>query len=113
MLLFSGSAAPELLLPPEAAFRKAIEGSQRLERVLQIREEILAEKQHLSVLLEESYGELARISPLYEADTNQFRDIFYEFDSERTKSHSVWLDKRFELKELMTRKEWKKVYGRR
>lgn len=113
MLFFSSSAAPELLIPNEAIFQNAIKDHQRLERILAIREEVKTAEQVLSEMFNNRYGELAKLSPQYEADINQFRVIFDELDLVRFETQSIYLDKRFQLKEQMTPEEWKKVYGSR
>jgi len=113
MLFFSGSAAPELLIPDEEVLRKAIKDEQRLENVLAIREEVINTEQDLAELFKSKYGDLAKLSPQYEADSNQFRIVFEELDTARVEAQSLWLDKRFHLKEQMTLKEWQRVYGSR
>ena len=111
MLFFSGSAAPELLIPEEIALQKAIKDHQRLENVLAIREEVKNTEQNLAEFFKNQYNDLAKLSPQYEADINQFRIVFEKLDAARVEAQSVWLDKRFQLKEKMTHKEWKRVYG--
>ena len=94
-------------------FQNAIKDHQRLERVLAIREEAKTTEQVLSEMFKNRYGDLAKLSPQYEADINQFRVIFDELDLARVEAQSVYLDKRFQLKEQMTSNEWKKVYSSR
>ena len=113
MLFFSSSAAPELYIPNETMFQDAIKNHQRLEKVLAIREEAKTKEQVLSEMFKNRYGDLAKLSPQYEADINQFRVIFNELDLARVEAQSVWLDKRYQMKEQMTREEWKIAFGSR
>lgn len=113
MLFFSGSSVPEILIPDEVAFQKAIQDNQRLENVLAIHEEVKNEEQSLADLFKNRYDELTKLSPQYEADINEFREVFSELDSARVEAQSFWLDKRFQLKEQMTSKEWEKAFNSR
>ncbi len=113
LLFFGGSAAPELLIPDETRFHNAIKDQQRLMKVLAIREEAKTTEQILAKMLENRYTDLANLSSQYKADINQFRVIADELDSARLDAQSILLDKRFHLREQMSRKEWKRVYGSR
>ena len=84
-----------------------------LQNVLAIREEVINTEQDLAELFKSKYGDLAKLSPQYEADSNQFRIVFEELGTARVEAQSLWLDKRFHLKKQMTLKEWQRVYGSR
>jgi hypothetical protein len=114
LLLFGGSLNPELsIIPDEEIFRKAIKAPHRLEQVLEIRKEVKLVEQELSTATKNRYEELAQLTPLHDADIEQFRAIFARLDETRLDSQKTLLDYRFRLKEKMTREEWKKVYGKR
>ncbi len=114
LLLFGGSAVPEFsLIPKEMALRKALNDPQRLEQVLKIRDEMKATEQVLLDAIESRYASLVLLSPQHDADADQFRVIFVDLEQARLNAQAVMLDNRFRLKEQMTAKEWKKVYGSR
>jgi len=114
LLLFGGSLNPELsVIPGEETFRRAITAPQRLEQVLEIRKEAKIAEQELSTATKNRYEELAQLTPQHNADIAQFRAIFAELDQTRLDSQKILLDSRFRLKEMMTRDEWKKVYGKK
>ena len=113
MLFFSGSSVQELLIPSEAVLQKAIKDQQRLESILAIREEVKNTEKSLAELFNNRYDDLAKLSVQYEAGSNQFRNVFEELDNARVEAQSLWLDKRFELKEQITHKEWRRIYGSR
>ena len=114
LLLFGGSLNPELsVIPGEEIFSKAIKAPQRLEQILEIRKEVKLVEQELSTATKNRYEELAQLAPEHDADIEQFRAIFAKLDQTRFESQKILLDSRFRLKEMMTRKEWEKVYGKR
>ena len=113
MLFFSGSTVPELLIPNEAVLKKAIKDQQRLENILAISGEVKNKENNLAELFKNRYDYLAKLSVQYEAGSNKFRNVFEELDNARVEAQSLWLDKRFQLKEQMTREEWKRAYGSR
>ena len=114
VLFFSGSAAPELsLIPDETAFRNAIADPQRLEQVLAIHGEVTATEQLLAEVQSNLYTEVARLSPLYDADNDSFAALFAELDLARVEAQETLLNKRFHLKEQMSEKEWHTVYRNR
>lgn len=114
LLLFGGSAAPELsLIPKEMALRKALNDPQRLEQVLKIRDEMKATEQVLLDAIESRYASLLLLSPQHDADADQFRLVLADLEQARLDAQAALLGKRFRLKEQMTAKEWKKVYGSR
>ena len=114
LLLFGGSLNPELsVIPDEETFRNAVNAPQRLEQILAIRKEVKIAEQDLSATTEDSYEELAQLTSQHGADLEQFRVIFAELDQIRLDAQKTLINYRFRLKELMTREEWKKVYGKR
>ena len=114
LLFFSGSTAPEIsLIPSEITFSNAIADPQRLELVLTIREEGKTTEQMLADILNNSFTELVRLSPQYEADSESFTALFAELDAGRAEAQAALLDQRFRLKEHMTEKEWNKVFRNR
>jgi hypothetical protein len=92
LLLFGGSLNPELsIIPDEETFRNAINAQQRLEQILAIRKEVKIAEQDLSATTEDSYGELALLTPQHNADIEQFRKVFAGLDQTRLDSQNFLL----------------------
>ena len=114
MLLFDRSADPELsLVPDRKAFQKAIKDAPRLEQVDAVRREADIIEKARSDAVERKYELLAQLTPGQDTDLDEFREVFSELDDARLEAQEALLDCRFRMKDLMTRKEWKKVYRRR
>jgi hypothetical protein len=97
MLFFSGSPAPELLVPDEVKFQNAIMDHQRLEKVLTIQNEVKIKEQALSENINNLYDSLALLSLQYDVEIKQLQDVFDEMDAARSEAKVLCLDKRFEM----------------
>ncbi len=99
-------------MPDRKAFRKAIKEEVRLEEVLDVRREAAVIEKGRKQAVEATYERLATLTRRHDATRNEFHAVFSALDEARRAARAGLLDARFELKEKMTRKEWKKVYGK-
>lgn len=114
LLFFSGSTTRGVsFVPDEAILRQAIAGQPRLEQVLAIRDEIIAEGQRLTDLYMDSYAELVPLAQQHRTDSRSLSALFVDLDGARAETQAILIDQRFRLKEKMMGKEWKTVFKNR
>ena len=113
MLLFANAANPAGALVPEAkALRKAIGDPDRQAQALVVRAEADRFEAERQQALEDALAELAVLNPRHDAALEEFESVFSELEAARRSAQAGLLDARFALREQMTKKEWKTVYGK-
>lgn len=114
MILFGGSFVPELtLVPYEKAIIQTVEDKARLQTIMSLHDEMATQEEALISFMKEQYAELITLSRNHSVDYDRFRDIFERMDSERDTYQQSLIDKRFRLKELMSREEWEAVFKKK
>ena len=114
MILFGGSLVPELtLVPDEKAIIQTVEDKARLQTIMSIHDEMATQEDALISFVKEQYAELIILSRDHSVDYDRFRAIFEHMDRERNTYQQSLIDKRFRLKDLMTREEWEAVFKKK
>jgi len=113
MLVFGSSSAPGgVNLPDAKKFQKAIKDQPRLEKVLDLRREAAEIDKGRKQAVESSTEKLSKLSLRHDATLDELNAVFSELDEARRIAREGLLDIRFQWKDTMTRKEWKKIYGK-
>ena len=111
MILFGGSLGPELtLVPEEKAIIQTVTDEARLQTIISIHDEMASTEDALISFMKEQYAGLITLSRDHAVNHDSFIAVFERMDRERNTFQQSLIDKRFRLKELMSREEWEAVF---
>ena len=88
----------------------SVTDSERAEKILEIRKALKAELKEAYRFYNQKYDQIEALNRLYETKADEFSEIKNAISERRRRVQKILLDKRMEMRDLMTREEWAQVF---
>lgn len=112
LLFFGGAGNPcGLHVPDAGTFKKAVKDPDRLEIVLELREQAEEVEDRREAAMQRALRELTAMNPHHTIEPESIQAVLTQIDEARRAARDGLLDTRFALRDQLTRDEWKKIYG--